>query len=399
MTYNFDEIIDRRSTNAMNVEGYLPYLFGNTDVSDLQHADDLIRLWIADMDFATPDVVLNAIRRRLDQKILGYTQVFHVDYYNAFVKWTQSRYGYHFPQEQLVFSHGIVAGLIELVSYICNNDDHALILTPSYGPFKMACDENQVEVHYSPLINEEEYYRIDFDDVERQIVQHNIKLCIFCNPHNPSGRVWSREELERFGNIMKAHDVWLISDEIHCDIMRKGMQHLPFATVLPDYDKVITAMSQSKAFNIAGLMFSNLIIRHKGLLNTWKQQHFGSENPLSIAATQAAYEQGEDWLQAMNTYLDGNFEWLKQFLQQELPNAKFKIPEATYLAWVDLSDYITQQHISEPMAKYFIKRAGVIIEGQEQFVHNADGHIRINLAVPRTVLQQGLTKIKAALMS
>lgn len=137
MTYNFDEIIDRRSTNAMNVEGYKGYLFGDADTSDLEEHDELIRMWIADMDFATPEVVLDAIRDRLDKKILGYTNIFGTDYYEAFVSWTERRFGYTFPQDHLVFSHGIVAGLIELVSYICDNDDKALILTPSYGPFKM----------------------------------------------------------------------------------------------------------------------------------------------------------------------------------------------------------------------------------------------------------------------
>lgn len=398
MTYNFDEIIDRRSTNAMNVEGYKGYLFGDADTSDLEEHDELIRMWVADMDFATPEVVLDAIRDRLDKKILGYTNIFGTDYYEAFMSWTERRFGYTFPQEHLVFSHGIVAGLIELVSYICDNDDKALILTPSYGPFKMACDKNNIKTVYSPMINHNGYYEIDFEDVRQKVETENIKVCIFANPHNPTGRVWSEDELKQLGQIMVDNDVWIISDEIHCDIKRDGQTHVPFAKAVPDYDKIVTAMSQSKAFNIAGLMFSNIIIPNRRLLKTWKLHHFSSENPLSIVATQAAYEKGEDWLAAMNDYLDDNFKYLAQFLEQELPHAEFKIPEATYLAWVDLSYYIKAKHIDEPIAKYFIKHAGVIIEGQEQFVHNAEGHIRINIAVPREIMIKGLQKIKDALV-
>lgn len=398
MTYNFDEIIDRRSTNAMNVEGYKGYLFGDTDTSDLEEHDELIRMWVADMDFATPEVVLDAIRDRLDKKILGYTNIFGTDYYEAFMSWTERRFGYTFPQEHLVFSHGIVAGLIELVSYICDDDDKALIFTPSYGPFKMACDKNNIKTVYSPMINHNGYYEIDFEDVRQKVETENIKVCIFANPHNPTGRVWSEDELKQLGQIMVDNDVWIISDEIHCDIKRDGQTHVPFAKAVPDYDKIVTAMSQSKAFNIAGLMFSNLIIPNRRLLKTWKLHHFSSENPLSIVATQAAYEKGEDWLAAMNDYLDDNFKYLAQFLEQELPHAEFKIPEATYLAWVDLSYYIKAKHIDEPIAKYFIKHAGVIIEGQEQFVHNAEGHIRINIAVPREIMIKGLQKIKDALV-
>ncbi|WP_180522236.1 3M3SH-releasing C-S lyase [Staphylococcus haemolyticus] len=398
MTYNFDEIIDRRSTNAMNVEGYKGYLFGDADTSDLEEHDELIRMWVADMDFATPEVVLDAIRERLDKKILGYTNIFGTDYYEAFVSWTERRFGYTFPQDHLVFSHGIVAGLIELVSYICDNDDKALILTPSYGPFKMACDKNNIKTVYSPMINHNGYYEIDFEDVRQKVETENIKVCIFANPHNPTGRVWSEDELKQLGQIMVDNDVWIISDEIHCDIKRAGQTHVPFAKAVPDYDKIVTAMSQSKAFNIAGLMFSNIIIPNRRLLKTWKLHHFSSENPLSIVATQAAYEKGEDWLAAMNDYLDDNFKYLAQFLEQELPHAEFKIPEATYLAWVDLSYYIKAKQIDEPIAKYFIKHAGVIIEGQEQFVHNAEGHIRINIAVPREIMIKGLQKIKDALV-
>lgn len=398
VTYNFDEIIDRRETNAMNVEGYKGYLFGDADTSDLEDHDELIRMWVADMDFATPDVVLDAIKDRLDKKILGYTNIFGTDYYDAFVSWTERRFGYTFPQDHLVFSHGIVAGLIELVSYICDEDDKALILTPSYGPFKMACDKNHIETVYSPMINHNGYYEIDFEDVRKKVESENIKLCIFANPHNPTGRVWSEYELKQFGQIMADNDVWIISDEIHCDIKRAGQTHIPFAKAVPDYDKIVTAMSQSKAFNIAGLMFSNIIIPNRRLLKTWKLHHFSSENPLSIVATQAAYEKGEDWLAAMNDYLDDNFKYLANFLEQELPHAEFKIPEATYLAWVDLSYYIKEKEINEPIAKYFIKHAGVIIEGQEQFVHNAEGHIRINIAIPREVMKKGLQKIKDALI-
>lgn len=395
MNYNFDELIDRANTNSVNYDGYLSNLAPEVRDNLKYKPEDMIRMWIADMDFATPDVVLNAIHERVDRRILGYTGIYDSDYYQAFASWTKRRYNFTFPQEQILFSHGIVPAIFDAVKYICNQDDKVLILTPSYGPFQMACDKNNVEAVWSALRYKDGDYEIDFEDVEHKVTSENIKACIFCNPHNPTGRLWTEEELTRFGRIMAEHDVWIISDEIHCDIHRQGQYHIPFQKIMPDYDKMVTMMSQSKAFNIAGLMFANVMVTNPEIREQWRSDMIPNLNPLSIAATQAAYEDGEEWLSAMNAYLDGNFEWLKSYLAEQLPETQFTIPQATYLAWIDVSAYT--KNVEKPLAQFFMEEAGVIVEDNSKFVANAEGHIRLNLTLPRTKLQEGLERIVKAL--
>lgn len=395
-TYNFDEIIERRGTNAMNTDGFRQYIFHADESMRFPYADDeFVRMWVADMEFATPDVVIDAIRQRLDRRIFGYTKVFDPSYYAAFSSWTARRYGWSFPKEQLVTSHGIIPALYELLEYICKEDEKVLILTPSYAYFKHAADFNRRQLICSDLIEQDGYYTMDFEDIARKAADEKTTLCIFCNPHNPTGRVWRAEELERVGRICAENDLWLISDEIHCDLLRKGFQHVPMGKVLPDYEKLITCMAPSKTFNMAGLMFSNIIIRSKELMARWKDRHYDFENPLSITAAQAAYEQGEEWLEQLQSYLDENFAFMAEYLNKNLPLAKFRISEATYLAWVNVGAYLPEDVEFLPL--YFANQAGVLPEGGNMFVANSDGYIRLNLACPRSMLQTGLERICALL--
>lgn len=397
MKYDFDEIIDRTGTNAMNTDGFRQYIFNATEDMKFPFKDEeFIRMWIADMEFATPPEIREAVKERLDRKIMGYSQVFDPAYYEAVSSWMNRYYDWSFPKEHLETSHGIIPALYELVEYICKPNEKVLIVTPSYGFFKSAAEHNHLELVCSDLINEQGHYAIDFADFEAKASDELVTLCIFCNPHNPSGRVWTTEELQRVGEICLKHNVWVISDEIHCDLLRTGRKHTPLAKLFPDTDRIVTCMSPSKTFNMAGLMFSNVIIANEGLRTIWQTRHYGFKNPLSIAATQAAYEHGDEWLKQLKTYLDDNFAFVDQYVKRDLPQAVFHIPEATYLAWIDISAYVPKD-VNLPL--FFAEQAGVLLEDGHMFVANGGGCIRLNLACPRSVLEEGLRRISTVLVN
>lgn len=389
--YNFDEIIDRRNTNAMNTDGFRSYIFHADDAMTFPYKDEeFIRMWVADMEFATPQVIIDAIKERLDKRIFGYTRVFSEDYYSAFVNWCIRRYGWKFEKAHLVMSNGIIPALFELVEYTCKTDDKVMFLTPSYAYFKYAADFNDRGVVCSDLLNDNGYYKIDFNDFEQKIAEEKPTLFIFCNPHNPSGRVWTEEELRRLGEICVKNNMWIISDEIHCDLLRVGRKHIPLAKLFPDYDKIITCMAPSKTFNMAGLMISNVIIPNTELREIWLSRHYNFDNPLSVAGAQTAYEKGEHWLEELRAYLDNNFEFTKEYLKKKLPKAVYEISEATYLAWIDLSAYFKKD---EDLPMFFAYKSGVLLEGGNMFVQNSDCFIRLNLACPKSVLSEGLKRI------
>lgn len=389
--YNFDEIIDRRHTNALNTDGFRDYIFHADETMTFPYKDEeFIRMWVADMEFATPEVVIDGIRERLNKRIFGYSRVFEKSYYDAFNGWCMKKYGWSFDRKELVMSNGIIPALFELVEYICKPDEKVLFLTPSYAYFKYAADFSKREYVCSDLINEDGYYKIDYDDLEKKAADEKTTLLIFCNPHNPSGRVWKEEELEKVAKIVEKHQLWVISDEIHCDLLRLGQHHTPLGKAMPDYKRLITCMAPSKTFNLAGMMISNVIIRDEDMRKIWLDRHYNFDNPLSIAAAQAAYEKGDEWLQELRAYLDGNFEFTVNYLKEHLPKAKCRISEATYLAWVDLSAYFEPD---EHLPLFFAYKAGVLLEGGNMFVQSSDGFIRLNLACPRATVEEGLRRI------
>ncbi len=396
--YNFDEIIDRKNTNALNTDGFRSYIFGVSDDDDSiefpYEDDEFIRMWVADMEFATPDCVLNKIQERLDRRILGYTRIFSDDYYNAFRSWCERRYDWSFEKEELLTSNGVIPALYDLTGHILEKDEKLLFLTPSYAYFQYSADANGNEAVYSDLVNNDGYFEIDFEDFADKAADEKTKLLIFCNPHNPTGRVWKQEELERLAKIIEENDLWVISDEIHCDLLRRGQKHIPLGKVMPDYDKLITCMAISKTFNTAGLMFSNVIIRDEKLRDKWNENRINFENPLSIAGAMGAYESGEEWLEELTDYLDNNFKITEEFLKENLPKSKFRISEATYLAWVDLSEYFNPD---ENLSDFFANKAGVLLEGGNMFVQNGDSFIRLNLAMPKSIIMEGLDRISEAI--
>ena len=393
MGYNFDEIIDRRHTNATSVEGFKRNLLGDPDFPLPCPDDEVVRMWVADMEFSAPDCILKAMHARVDERIFGYTRIYEPDYYEAFSAWCRRLYGWDFPQEQLVISHGIIPALYELAGRLCREGDKLLILTPTYEPFWGAAQYNRLGCVCSDLVNTDGDYTIDFDDFARKAADPAVKVCLFCNPHNPTGRVWTKDELRRAGEICLQNGLWVVSDEIHCDLLRTGLRHTPLASLFPDSRRIVTCMAPSKTFNIAGLHFSNIIIPDEGLRSQWKTSHDGNENPLSMAAALAAYRDGYDWMMALRAYLDGNMQYLGDFLAENLPKAVYRVPQATYLAWVDLGAYTAP---GTDLVKFFAAKAGVLLEAGSSFIRNSGTYVRLNVACPRSMLEEGLRRIARA---
>ena len=365
MSYNFDEIIDRRHTNALNTDGFRGYIFhADADKKFPYKDEEFVRMWVADMEFGTAPEIIEALHERVDRRIFGYTALYDDRYYNAFSAWCKGHYDWSFPKEELCITPGIIPALYSLTEILCTADEKVLVNTPAYGYFAPAC-----------------------------------KLVLWCNPQNPTGRMWTEDELSRAAEIIRKYDLWVVSDEIHCDLIRCGRRHVPMAKAMPDYPKLITCMAPTKTFNLAGLAFSNIIIRDEALRERFKRRDklSGDVNPLSLTAATAAYERGGEWHEALKAYLDGNFAFVKEFLDSELPEAVMYIPEATYLAWVDLGKCLPE---SVNLPSFFANKAGVLLEGgNELFVGNAAGYIRLNLAMPRSIIRTGLERIVNAIHS
>lgn len=383
--YNFDEIIDRKNTNSMKYEA-------GANVDGL--AKDHIPLWIADMDYACPDAVLEAMKRRIDKRILGYSMPYSDEYFDAVRSWYKRRSDWSFKKENMVFSSGIVTALNVIVSQMTKPGDGVIFCTPAYSPFYYAAVNNGRKPVFSKLINDNEYYTFNYDEIEELAAKEENTLFILCNPHNPTGRVWSEEEIRKVVDICLKHDVFVISDEIHGDLIRCDKKYTPTLSLYPDCKKIIACTAPSKTFNLAGNQLSNIIIPDEELAAKWFSSHLcGMPNPIAIDACIAAYNECEDWLEELKAYLDENFAYIKEFLSKELPLAKFGLPEGTYLAWIDFSAYGSDEELKKKIAA-----AGVYIEySNEDFVHDAEGHVRINVACPNSVLKEAMDRIAAAI--
>ncbi len=399
MTYNFDEIIDRRHTNSENVDGWRPYIFHCGPERVFPYKDEeFIRMWVADMEFAVAPEIRQAIIDRVNRQILGYSIVSDDGYYEALRTWCESRYGWSFPKEQLTFSPGVIPALYQIVEDLVKpTNGKVLTMTPAYGFFLHACEYNDVELVTSPLKKENGRFEMDWADFEKKASDPAVKVLMLCNPHNPTGRIWTEDELRRMAEIIEKHQLWVVSDEIHCDLIRTGLRHIPMGKVMPDYERLITCMSASKTFNLAGLLHSNIIIRSDEERARFqaRDKNIGAVNPLSIAAHKAAYEHGGAWLEQLKAYVDGNLKLVDEFLKGNIPAARFTIPEATYFAWVDLGDVLPQV---ADLPDFFANKAGVLLEGGDGlFVGNAKGYVRLNLAMPRAMVQTGLERIAEAI--
>lgn len=400
MTYDFDEIIDRKHTNALNTDGFRGYIFHDFEGKKTFpfKDDEFVRMWVADMEFAMCPAIIQAIKDRADKRIIGYSQVFEPEFFQAYNSWCEKMYGWTYPKEEICFSLGIIPALYTLVDLLLGDYDYAIINTPAYGYFQHPIDERHKHaIHNKLKCDAQGNWTIDFDALEKDASNPFAKLLIWCNPQNPTGRVWTEEELRKVAAIVEKHNLWIISDEIHCDLLRQGVKHIPMAKIMPEYKKLITCTSVSKAFNMAGMMFAEIIIRDKGLRDLYigtTNVYAMNVNPLSIAAHQAAYEHGSEWLDQLKTYLDGNFQFVKDTLDRELPDITFQIPQATYLAWVNMNPYLGDV---EDIPDFMANKAGVLLEGGDAlFVDNAKGYIRLNLAMPRVIIDKGLQRIVKA---
>ena len=293
----------------------------------------------------------------------------------------------------MVITNGVVSAINHLVKILTKEGDGIIIMTPSYGPFDRAAKgaEGRVPL-YNRMIYRDGCFEIDWDDLEEKAKMPSSTLLILCNPHNPTGRVWSRQELERMRRICADNGVRIISDEIHSDITRTGIDVVSMLDVASDDPSVTVCTAPSKTFNMAGNGMSNIIVRDPEIRDQLRRACSASLSPLSLAATTAAYDSGAAWVDEMRAYLDGNFEYLRSFLGKEFPEACYKIPGATYLAWVDMRSLgLDDSGLEDTLAA-----AGVLIEAGGSFVDNAEGFVRINIACPRSVLAEACERIKKA---
>ena len=389
MKYNFDEIIDRTGTSATKMES-LPK----------GCPDDALPLWVADMDFACAEPIIKALHERIDKKIFGYTMYDTDECLGAVLNWYKKRYGWEEQKENLFFCGGIVSAYAVLLNLLTKEGEGVVIQRPIYYPFTMKANSNGRQIVDSPLIYADGNYTIDFDDLDKKMAEPNNKVLVFCSPHNPAGRVWTEEEIRKVVDICKKYDKWIICDEIHCDLLRCGMTFHPILKVAPDYaDRIAVCTAPSKTFNLAGMKTSNIVIHNKELQAAWKELIGGKlsmngAGTLGLTAMIAAYNEGEEWLEQLKEYLDGNFAYIDAFLKEHLPKAHMVPSEGTYLAWIDFNGYVDGD--AEKLEEIMQKKARVALDEGYIFGDAGRGFERINIATPRSVVEDCMDRILKA---
>ena len=389
MKYNFDEIIDRSGTSATKMES-LPK----------GCPDDALPLWVADMDFACAEPILKALHERIDKKIFGYTMYDTDECLGAVLNWYKKRYGWEEQKENLFFCGGIVSAYAVLLNLLTKEGEGVVIQRPIYYPFTIKANSNGRQIVDSPLIYADGNYTIDFDDLDKKMAEPNNKVLVFCSPHNPAGRVWTEEEIRKVVDICKKYDKWIICDEIHCDLLRCGMTFHPILKVAPDYaDRIAVCTAPSKTFNLAGMKTSNIVIHNKELQAAWKELIGGKlsmngAGTLGLTAMIAAYNEGEEWLEQLKEYLDGNFAYIDAFLKEHLPKAHMVPSEGTYLAWIDFNGYVNGD--AEKLEEIMQKKARVALDEGYIFGDAGRGFERINIATPRSVVEDCMDRILKA---
>ncbi len=384
---NFDKIIDRRNTRCLKydfaVERNMPA--------------DVLPLWVADMDFETSSYIEDAIIERAKHAIYGYSEV-KTPYFDILKKWMQKHHDWDIQRKWLVKTPGVVFALAMAVKAYTEPGDAVLIQQPVYYPFSEVIKDNGRNVVSNTLyLGEDNRYHIDFEDFEQKIVDHKIKLFLLCNPHNPVGRVWTKEELTRLGDICVKHNVTVVSDEIHEDFVFKG-KHQVFANIKKEYEEItVTCTAPSKTFNIASLMISNILIPNPELKRKFKHQMdaagISQLNVLGLVACEAAYEHGEEWYQEMKAYVKENIEFVKQYVEEQLPGVNMVEHEGTYLVWLDFRG--TGLSVEELDDK-IINQAKLWLDSGKIFGSCGEGFQRINVACPRKVLEEAMERIKNA---
>lgn len=389
MKYNFDELVDRTGTYSCKLEA-LP---GGAP-------SDAVSVWVADMDFACADPVIKALHDRIDQRIFGYTIYDNRDLKQAVTGWFERRYGWNISGEDIFFSPGVVPALAFLIHMLTKEGEGVIIQRPVYYPFTNKITGGRRELFNNSLIYENGDYRMDYEDLDRKFANEKVKGMILCSPHNPVGRVWTPEELRRVVEIAKKYGKWIISDEIHMDLTRKGVVHTPLLALAPDYkDHIVVCTAPSKTFNLAGMQISNIVIPNKEWQEKWlrvidDEFSVSMANPFGIAATITAYNEGEEWLDQLRDYLDGNIRYVKEFVKENLPKAVMPDVQGTYLVWLDFNAY-------EPdpvkLEKLMQETARIAFDEGYIFGEEGRGFERINVAMPRVRLEECMRRIKEAL--
>ena len=381
MKYNFDEIIPRRGTNSLK-----------WDTAD---DDNTLPMWVADMDFRTAPEVIEALEKRAKHGIFGYVKVPET-YYASIIGWFQRRHGLAIEKEWILYTTGVVPALSVIVKSLTAPGDKILIQPPVYNCFFSVVRNNGREIVTNSLIYENGTYCIDFDDLEKKAADPQVKLLLLCNPHNPAGRVWTRQELLRLGEICLRNNVRIIADEIHCELVAPGHKYLPFASLSGEFlQHSVTCTSPSKAFNLAGLQVANIFAADEETRNkinqTLKADELAALNSFAAESLIAAYGNGEEWLDELNRYIHDNYLYLKDFLHHHLPRLTALPLEGTYLAWIDCS--ATGQTSGE-IARTLLEKEKLWINPGSMYGTEGDNFIRLNIACPRTLLTEGLEKIK-----
>lgn len=381
MSYNFDTVRDRHSTGSVKY--------------DLRH--DLLPLWVADMDFPLPDEILSAIKKRVDHGIFGYTMT-GPSYWNALDSWCSREYGYHVKHSEWVTVPGVVYGIATAISAVTEPGDAVLIEEPVYYPFHRVVEDNHRKLVVSTLCYEDGRYTRNLEAFEKAIRENNVKAIILCSPHNPVGRVWTKEELLAVADICHRYGVTVIADEIHCDFIRPGIKFTSFATLGDEFkEKLILCTAPSKTFNLAGLQVSNIWIPNVEIRKRFKRENqangYNEVNTLGMTAAEAVYTLGRPWLTQLKEYLEGNIAFVKKFLQDHLPNIKLVEPEGTYLLWLDFHGTgLSNSQIKDKVEK----EAKLWLDHGDMFGLGGECFERINIACPRSILEQAMKQLSEA---
>lgn len=384
--YNFDEIVPREGTNCIKYDAR-EKMFGNGSV---------LPLWVADMDFRTPDFIADAVKKRAEHEIYGYT--FKPDsYFSSIVGWMKRRHNWEIQKEWISFSPGVVAGLTLAVETFSKPGDEVIVQPPVYFPFFDTVKGTKRKMVENPLKLKNGRYTFDFDDLKSKISE-NTRLLLLCNPQNPGGMVWTKEELQELSDICLENKIMVISDEIHSDLIFNGYKHTPFATLSEEAaQNCMICMAPSKTFNVAGLSTSLVIIPNKTLFNRYERTmgvgHLGMGNIFGSVALEAAYTHGDEWLEQMLVYLWDNFRLLDDFFKNRLPKVKVIKPEATYLVWLDFTAYGMND---TKLLKFVVEQAGVGLNNGGKFGTGGDGWLRINIGCPRSILKEALESLGKA---
>jgi len=386
-----DLVLQRKNTNSIKWD------FVNFMYPDLKH--EVLPLWVADMDFPCAEEIIEELNSRLDTKVFGYSS-FDDNYYSVISDWFSKRYSYEINKNEIFYSPGIVPALGILLRSLTSENDGIIIQPPVYYPFKNMIVNNNRDVVENHLIKTDKSYEIDFNDLRKKAESPNNKMLILCSPHNPIGRIWTKEEIEQIIDICVKNDLYLVSDEIHCDLIRK--ENIFTSTgIFKDKikEKLIICTSPSKSFNLAGLQLSNIIIFDKSIKEKWideivNKMSMANPSPFAISATKAAYTKGENWLARVNEYIDSNLHFLDDYLKENLPKVKYNIPEATYLAWLDFSEY---EYSDSEITERILNLGKVALDGGKLFGNEGKKYQRINVACPRSILKEALEKIKLSM--